>query len=275
MTIPFTKMQGLGNDFVVIDTIRQAVDLSAPLIKKMADRHFGIGFDQLLMVEAAKRPEADFEYRIFNADGSEVSQCGNGARCVGRYLWENKLASAARINLGTKDRILEVHVQPDSQISVNMGIPLFEPEQIPFLVTEQAQSYPLTINNQVLDISVVNVGNPHAVLKVADINQVAVDQIGSKIESHPFFPLRVNVGFVEYVDRAQIRLRVFERGVGETLACGSGACAAVSVGRQLGQLEQEVLVELMGGKLKINWPGEGQAIWMTGTAEFVFRGEWL
>lgn len=275
MVIPFTKMQALGNDFVVIESVRQPVSLTTSLIRKMADRHFGIGFDQLLLIEPTTRSGVDFEYRIFNADAGEVSQCGNGARCVGRFIWENNLADKPRLVLGTLERLLEVSLQPDNEISVNMGIPLFEPAQIPFLATEKSTNYLLELGSQSIDIGVVNLGNPHAVIEIEDVNNLEINEIGKQIESHPRFPQRVNVGFVEYVNRSHIRLRVFERGVGETLACGSGACAAVAVGRQSGKLEQEVMVELLGGRLTINWPGELMPILMRGPAELVFRGEWL
>lgn len=275
MNIPFTKMQGLGNDFMVVETLRKPLEITPTIIRKMADRHFGVGFDQLLLIGPARQPRVDFEYRIFNADGNEVNQCGNGARCVGRFLWEARLTNKLTLLLGTHDRTLEVALQDDNQIKVNMGEPLFIPDQIPFIAEKHADSYTIQVNNKDYQIAVVNLGNPHAVLRVADVNQAPVEAVGSVLERHERFPQHVNVGFMQWINRQQIRLRVYERGVGETLACGSGACAAVVIGQMQGDLDREVEVGLLGGKLKVSWEGNHQPVWMTGPAEIVYKGEWL
>lgn len=275
MNIAFTKMQGLGNDFMVIETLHKPVEISSKIIRMMADRHYGVGFDQLLLIEPARRPHVDYEYRIFNADGNEVNQCGNGARCVGKFLWETGLSNKPHLILGTYDRTLEVALEDDNQIKVNMGAPLFDPIAIPFDAEQQATSYSIKIDNKEWQMGVVNVGNPHAVIKVADIDQAPVNSIGPVLEQHERFPQHVNVGFMQCVNRQQIRLRVYERGVGETLACGSGACAAAIIGQMQGDLDKEVEVDLLGGKLKIYWEGKNQPVWMTGPAEIVYRGEWV
>ncbi|HVV67799.1 MAG TPA: diaminopimelate epimerase [Gammaproteobacteria bacterium] len=275
MPITFTKMQGLGNDFVVLDTIAQSVELTPGMIRQMADRHFGIGCDQLLVVETAKRPDVDFEYRIFNADGSEVAQCGNGARCVGRYLWDSRLTEKKTILLGTKERIIAVRSATHNEVTVNMGVPLLEPGAIPFEAATYSDWYSVELQKETIQIGVVNLGNPHAVMLVNDVDQAPVTTIGAQLERHPRFPERVNVGFMQCLGKRHIRLRVFERGVGETLACGSGACAAVVIGHVHGLLDDEVQVDLLGGTLKVSWTGLFNPVWMTGPAEEVFRGEWL
>jgi len=277
MMIPFTKMQGLGNDFVVLDGVRHPIHLTAALIKQMADRHFGIGFDQLLLIEPASQTTADFAYRIFNADGSEVGQCGNGARCVGRFIYETGLVprSQTQILLSTQERILEVHPRENNQMAVNMGVPLFEPAHIPFQASIREARYKVTADNEAVELGVVSMGNPHAVLVVEDIDIAPVSILGPKLERHPRFPEGVNVGFMECLSRSKIRLRVYERGAGETLACGSGACAAVVIGRIQSLLDAEVDVNLPGGVLRIHWLGEGHSVWMTGPAEMVFKGEWF
>lgn len=277
MNLLFTKMQGLGNDFVVIDGVRQPVTLTADLVQRMADRHFGIGFDQLLLVEPPQHVDADFAYRIFNADGSEVGQCGNGARCVGRFLVESGLAPESKLHfvLEAKERMLEVHRRADGQIAVNMGVPLFEPTQIPFQAPAKAMLYSIEVDDLTPEIAAVNLGNPHAVLLVDSVETAPVDVIGPQLERHTRFPEGVNVGFMQCIDRDHIRLRVFERGAGETLACGSGACAAVVAGRLQGLLDSDVNVSLLGGQLTVSWAGEGEPVWMVGPAETVFTGEWL
>jgi len=280
MNIPFTKMQGLGNDFVVLDGVRHPIHLTNTLIQQMADRHFGIGFDQLLLVEPALQTDADFTYRIFNADGSEVSQCGNGARCVGRFLIETGLVPVDKthILLSTKERLLEVHARENCQMAVNMGIPVFDPQKIPFQTSQQASqkiSYEISLDQQTLSIGVVSMGNPHAVLRVDDVTVAPVDRLGKKLTCHTAFPEGVNVGFMQCISRGEIRLRVYERGVGETLACGSGACAAVVIGHMQGLLGTEVNVDLPGGVLQVSWAGEGYPVWMTGPAQTIFKGEWL
>jgi diaminopimelate epimerase len=277
MNLQFTKMQGLGNDFAVIDGVRQQVCLTPDWVQRMANRHFGIGFDQLLLVEPSPVDAADFAYRIFNADGSEVGQCGNGARCVARFLVESGLAAADKTSfiLAAKDRLLEVHCRDHNQVAINMGVPLFEPAQIPFQAPAKTLIYAIELDGAAPEITVVNLGNPHAVLQVDNVDTAPVSTIGPQLERHPRFPEGVNVGFMQCVDRQHIRLRVFERGAGETLACGSGACAAVVAGQLRGLLDPEVEVTLLGGQLTISWAGEGEPVCMVGPAETVFTGVWL
>ncbi len=277
-------MHGLGNDFVVLDGVRHPVQLTVPLIQQMADRHRGIGFDQLLLIEPAQHTAADFVYRIFNADGSEVGQCGNGARCVGRFLRETGLipATQSRILLHTADRgqtrILEVHADTDGQMTVNMGVPVFDPPAIPLAVPpdilQLSQGVP-GFDFQTMTIFATSLGNPHAVLQVADIQTAPVSTLGATLAQHPYFPDSVNVGFMQIVQRDKILLRVYERGAAETLACGSGAVAAMVIGCMQGWLDAAVDVHLPGGHLHISWQGRGQPAWMKGPAEIVFTGEWL
>ncbi|MDX1342029.1 MAG: diaminopimelate epimerase [Reinekea sp.] len=271
MRLKFTKMHGLGNDFMVIDGVTQNVELNAEDIERWADRHFGIGFDQLLLVEPPTRPDRDFRYRIFNADGSEVENCGNGARCFARFVLDAQLTNRHNIRVETAGGDLELQVQDDGQVTVDMGRPRLRPEKIPFLATDRALLYPLTVGDQTLQISAINIGNPHCVLRVDDVLTADVETLGPAIESHSAFPQRVNAGFMQVVDRSNIRLRVFERGVGETLACGTGACAAVVAGIINGWLDDTVSVTLPGGVLTIHWPGEGN-IMMTGPVSRVFEG---
>ena len=271
-SIEFSKMQGAGNDFMVIDAIRQTIDLSPAQIRQLADRHFGIGFDQLLMVEPYTGEDADFRYRIFNSDGSEVEQCGNGARCFARFVYEQGLTQKTTIPVMTKAGRIELGLQADGQVTVNMGVPQLEPAQIPFNVSQRQTRYELALNAQTIELSAVSMGNPHAVISVQEIDNAPVAEWGAAIETHPQFPQRVNVGFMQVLDPQHIRLRVFERGSGETLACGTGACAAVVAGRLLGILAESVCVQLRGGDLQIQWQGEGQPVWMTGPAVTVYRG---
>lgn len=271
MDIQFTKMHGLGNDFVVIDAISQAVDLTVEQVRFIADRHFGVGCDQLLLVEKPSDPAAEFRYRIFNADGGEVEQCGNGARCFAVFVRDNGLTSNSVIPVETAAGLIELRVEAD-QVTVDMGIPDFEPKSLPFLAEKRAESYDLVVNDVEYAIGAVSMGNPHAVLQVEDIDTAPVESLGAAIESHPKFPQRVNVGFMQVVNRSEIRLRVYERGAAETLACGTGACAAVAVGQKNGDLDEEVTVRLPGGDLAIRWQGEGQALLMTGPATTVFHG---
>ena len=271
-SIEFSKMQGAGNDFMVIDAIRQTIDLSPAQIRQLADRHFGIGFDQLLMVEPYTGEDADFRYRIFNSDGSEVEQCGNGARCFARFVYEQGLTQKTTIPVMTKAGRIELGLQADGQVTVNMGVPQLEPAQIPFNVSQRQTRYELALNAQTIELSAVSMGNPHAVISVQEIDNAPVAEWGAAIETHPQFPQRVNVGFMQVLDPQHIRLRVFERGSGETLACGTGACAAVVAGRLLGILAESVRVQLRGGDLQIQWQGEGQPVWMTGPAVTVYRG---
>jgi diaminopimelate epimerase len=272
MTLQFTKMHGLGNDFIVLDGIHQRIDLTPAQIRHLADRHFGIGCDQLLLVETAQQANADFRYRIFNADGGEVEQCGNGARCFARYVRAKGLTDKDRITVETMKGVLVLTIQADNQVTVNMGIPNFTPSEIPFKAAQQAQTYPLNLGGETLRIGAVSMGNPHAVTQVEDIQSAPVATLGPQIEHHPDFPQRVNAGFMQVASSSEIAVRVYERGAGETLACGSGACAAMVVGRLWGLLEETVHVRLTGGTLIISWPGEGQPVMMTGPAEFVFEG---
>jgi diaminopimelate epimerase len=272
MTIQFTKMHGLGNDFVVIDAIHQRVALTTAQIRHIANRNFGIGCDQLLLVEKTQSAQADFRYRIFNSDGGEVEQCGNGARCFARYVRAKGLTDKSEITVETMKGLLVLTIRPDEQVTVNMGIPNFTPSEIPFIAPAQAQEYTLHVGNQTLRIGVVSLGNPHAVSQVTDIHNAPVATLGPLIEQHTDFPQRVNAGFMQVESPSAISVRVYERGAGETLACGSGACAAVVIGRLWGLLEETVHVRLTGGTLIISWPGEGQPVMMTGPAEFVFEG---
>lgn len=268
----FTKMHGIGNDFVVLDGINQVVNLSSAQVQRIADRHFGVGCDQLLVVEAYAGEEADFRYRIFNADGSEVEQCGNGARCFARFVYDQGLTQKTTIPVMTASGLIVLNIQPNGQVMVNMGVPEFAPERIPFISERQQTLYNREIAGEWVSFSAVSMGNPHAVLQVTDVDTAPVDVLGSALEQHPSFPRRVNVGFMQVLGRDRIRLRVFERGSGETLACGTGACAAVVAGRIQGLLDTQVTVALPGGDLQIRWDGEGQPVWMTGPAETVFRG---
>ena len=268
----FTKMHGIGNDFVVLDGINQVVNLSSAQVQRIADRHFGVGCDQLLVVEAYAGEEADFRYRIFNADGSEVEQCGNGARCFARFVYDQGLTQKTTIPVMTASGLIVLNIQPNGQVMVNMGVPEFAPERIPFISERQQTLYNREIAGEWVSFSAVSMGNPHAVLQVTDVDTAPVGLLGPALEHHPSFPRRVNVGFMQVLGRDRIRLRVFERGSGETLACGTGACAAVVAGCIQGLLDTQVTVALPGGDLQIRWDGEGQPVWMTGPAETVFRG---
>lgn len=272
MLLEFTKMHGLGNDFVVLDLISQRAYLDTTTIQRMADRHFGIGFDQLLIVEPPDDPQTDFKYRIFNADGSEVEQCGNGVRCFARFVHERQLTKKTKIRVQTKAGIVEPELGPNGWVRVNMGYPKFHPQDIPFLTEELDALYTLPLaNEQSLKIDVVNMGNPHAVTIVPDILTADVTGMGPQVEAHVQFPQRVNAGFMQILDEKHVRLRVFERGVGETLACGTGACAAAVSGMRRGLLANSVEVELAGGKLQIEWQ-EGDVVWMTGPTATVYEG---
>ncbi len=274
MIIQFTKMHGLGNDFVVIDGISQSVSLNCAQIRFIADRHFGIGCDQLLLVEKPVSDNADFKYRIFNADGSEVAQCGNGARCFARFVRDKKLTDKDEIRVDTDAGQLVLQLQEDGLVTVNMGIPRHAPAQIPLQASSEEKLYRLNIADEDVSFGAVSMGNPHAVLTVADVEVAPVNELGAKLESHPFFPQRANIGFMQVVNRHTINLRVFERGAGETMACGSGACAAVVIGIEQGLLDENVSVTLPGGQLNIRWQGRGTPVFMTGSAESVFEG-WI
>lgn len=265
-------MHGLGNDFVVIDGVSQSVSLSAEQLQRLADRHIGVGCDQVLLIETAKG-NADYRYRIFNADGGEVEQCGNGARCFVRYLHDRGMTSKREIRVETLGGVIVPRLEADGEVTVNMGAPKLEPREIPFIAEKRATTYPLDIGSKQLEISVVSMGNPHAVQLVPDIDHAPVLTEGVMIEGHPRFPQRVNAGYMQVVDRHHIRVRVYERGAGETLACGTGACAAVVAGIQRGLLESPVKVSFRGGDLFIRWEGENQPVWMTGPAVTVFDGE--
>lgn len=272
MIIEFTKMHGLGNDFVVIDAISQSVDLLPEQIVAISDRHFGVGCDQLLLVEKPTNPEAEFRYRIFNADGGEVEQCGNGARCFAMFVRDQGLTTNTVIPVETAGGLIELTVNED-QVSVDMGEPDFNPQSLPFVTENQAETYYLMVNDAEYAIGAVSMGNPHVVMQVDDIDNVEVEKIGAALQRHKQFPQRANVGFMEIVNKNEIRLRVYERGAGETLACGTGACAAVAVGRLWGKLDEQVTVRLHGGSLNIRWPGAGQKLIMTGPATTVFQGQ--
>ncbi len=273
MKLEFTKMHGLGNDFVVVDSIRQQVSLTPEQLRYIADRHFGIGCDQILLVEAATQPDVDFRYRIFNADGGEVEQCGNGARCFVRFVHEQGLTDKREIRVETLGGIIAPRLEGDGNVTVNMGIPRFLPSEIPFVHDDDVVIYSLDVADETLDISVVSLGNPHAVHVVASVDQATVEVHGPLIESHERFPQRVNAGFMQVVDRHAIRLRVYERGSGETLACGTGACAAAVTGIRRGLLDSPVRVTTRGGDLNIAWGGTDRPVLMTGPAATVFTGE--
>jgi diaminopimelate epimerase len=274
MKLRFSKMHGLGNDFMVIDGVRQRVCLTPEAIRLLADRHFGVGFDQLLLVEAPGRPDVDFRYRIFNADGGEVEQCGNGARCFARFVHDQGLTQKREIRVVTQKDIIAPRLEADGQVTVEMGAPRFAPAAIPFISDSDAALQPLRLgNDKVIDISVVSIGNPHAVQVVDNVDTAPVLEEGPLIESHPRFPERVNAGFMQALDRHHIRLRVFERGAGETLACGTGACAAVVAGIRQNLLDSPVRVTTRGGELMIVWAGPKSPVFMTGPAVTVFTGE--
>ena len=273
MRLKFTKMHGLGNDFVVLDATRAPLELNRGQLRRIADRHFGVGCDQILQVEKPRQPDTDFYYRIFNADGGEVGQCGNGARCFVRYVREHGLTDKSAIRVGTQGGVIVLRLEADGQVTVDMGVPEFEPSRIPFLAERRALTYPLEVGGGRVEISVLSMGNPHAVQVTADLEAAPVLTEGARIEVHPRFPERVNAGYMQVMNRSHIRLRVFERGAGETLACGSGACAAVVAGIQRGLLERRVTVTTRGGDLSILWEGEGRPVQMTGPAVTVFEGE--
>ncbi len=272
MKLKFTKMHGLGNDFVVLDRIHQSFDLDQQQIRFLADRHFGIGCDQILIVEKAQGP-ADFRYRIFNADGGEVEQCGNGARCFVRYVHDHALTQKQEIQIETLGGVISPKLEVSGAVTVNMGKPIFEPRDIPFVAERRALVYNLALDDGAVEISALSMGNPHAVRIVEDIDSAPVTTEGAKIEVHPRFPRKVNVGYVQIKGRDRVKLRVFERGAGETLACGTGACAAVVAGITRHLLDEQVVVSTRGGDLTIVWKGENEPVLMTGPAVTVFEGE--
>jgi diaminopimelate epimerase len=271
MALEFTKMHGLGNDFVVIDGVSGCVWLDPETLNRLADRHRGVGCDQILLIEPAEA-EGDFRYRIFNADGAEVEQCGNGARCVARFVRDRGLTRAERISFETLGGTIHTQVLPDDRVAVDMGVPRFEPDEIPFDAVERAERYALEADGRAWEIGAVSMGNPHAVLRVEDVAAAPVRELGPVIEHHGRFPRRTNVGFMQVIDRGRILLRVWERGAGETAACGTGACGAVAVGCLWGLLDTSVTVALPGGELVIDWAGTDNPLWMTGAAETAFYG---
>ena len=266
-------MHGLGNDFVVINALQSPIELTKEQFRFIADRRLGVGCDQILMIEPSQTPGVDIRYRIFNANGEEVEQCGNGVRCVGDYLNRRALVEGDSIKVETMNGLVTIHLESDQLIRVDMGIPVFEPSLIPMASTERKTQYLLRFDSGDVEIMAVSIGNPHAVLLVDEVLQAPVSSLGPAIQQHALFPESANVGFMEIVDESYVKLRVYERGVGETLACGTGACGAVAVGRIAGRLANEVEVELNGGNLKITWAGEGEAIWMTGPATTVYEGQ--
>lgn len=270
----FTKMHGLGNDFVVLDGIRQDVALAPAQLRLLADRRLGVGCDQVLVVERATRADADFRYRIYNADGGEVEQCGNGARCFVKFVTDHGYTTAQRIRVETAGGMITPEIVAGGEVTVDMGVPRFEPAAIPFVADADAVIHALDVEGRSVGITVVSMGNPHAVQAVADVDLAPVTTQGPRLECHPRFPQRVNAGYMQVVDRATIRLRVWERGVGETPACGTGACAAAVAGIRRGMLDARVRVETRGGWLTIAWPGTGEPVRMTGPAATVFEGEW-
>ncbi len=272
MEFRFTKMQGLGNDFVMVDAVRQAVQMTPGLARRLADRRFGVGCDQVLVVEPADGPDVDFVYRIFNADGGEVEQCGNGARCFARFVVDCGLTTKREITVRTRGGVIRPRLGDDGRVTVDMGAPRLLPAEVPFVSDSDALLQALEVGGTARYITAVSMGNPHAVQVVADVDTAPVSVEGPLIESHPRFPQRVNAGFLQIIDRHSARLRVYERGAGETLACGTGACAAAVAAIQRGLLESPVRVETRGGGLDIAWAGEGRPVWMTGPAETVFAG---
>lgn len=272
MKLEFTKMQGIGNDFVVIDAYSKPVSLTADQIRAISDRHFGVGCDQLLIVERPSAPEAAFRYRIFNADGGEVEQCGNGARCFVKFVHDQGLTKQREICVETARGLIYPRLEENGEVTVNMGPPSFLPADLPFEAEATLSLYPLQLAHETVEVAIASMGNPHAVQLVDNVDTAPVAEQGPQIESHPRFPKRVNAGFMQIMDAHHIRLRVFERGSGETLACGTGACAAVVSGIRLGHLESPVRVSTHGGELNIAWAGGDSPVWMTGPAATVFTG---
>ena len=272
MRIAFTKMHGAGNDFVVFDAPATDTVLGAERLRRLADRRTGIGFDQALLLEAPRRAESAVFYRIFNSDGDEVEQCGNGARCIAALLHRRGLTRDGAITLDSPAGLIRARVGAGAQVAVDLGVPNFAPAALPFVAPREADSYPLEVAGRTLEIGAVSLGNPHAVLTVPSVEDAPVATLGPAIENHPRFPKRVNAGFLEIVARDVVRLRVYERGVGETRSCGTGACAAVAVGHRRGLLEREVRVGVRGGELRVNWAGSGEHVWLSGLTEVSFEG---
>ena len=281
MRLRFTKMHGAGNDFVVLDGTRAPLALTSAQVRRLGDRRFGVGADQILVVEQSSTPAVDFRYRIYNSSGDEVEHCGNGARCFVRYVHEHGLSDKTQIRVETVNNLLDLRLQPDGRVTVDMNRPVFEHESLPFdargLVPRREggfELWPLELGDGTsAEVAVLSMGNPHAVLRVADVDTAAVELLGPRIEGHERFPRRVNAGFMQVLSRGAVRLRVYERSAGETLACGTGACAAVVAGIRLGWLDRKVEVEARGGRLLIEWPQDDAHVLMTGPAETVFEGE--
>lgn len=273
MQLRFTKMHGLGNDFMVLDLISQHAHIQPKHVRLWGDRNTGVGFDQLLIVETPTTPDVDFRYRIFNADGSEVEQCGNGARCFARFVFDKRLTVKKQIRVETKSGIIELHLKGDGQVRVDMGAPRLQAAEIPFIAEAETLSHAVQVEGETVELAVVSMGNPHGVLRVADVDQAPVLTLGPKLECHPRFPQKANIGFLQIIDAQRARLRVWERGVGETRACGTGACAAAVAGIRQGWLKSPVSIELPGGLLNIEWDGVGQPVLMTGPATRVYEGQ--
>jgi len=272
MRVEFTKMHGVGNDFVVFDAPVPDSLLDPARLRALADRRTGIGFDQALLLDAPRRPDSAAHYRVFNADGDEVEQCGNGARCIAALLERRGRARDGALSLESAAGVIRARLAADGAVSVDLGVPDFNPRSLPFDAPAEADSYPLEVGGQQLEIMVVSLGNPHAVVTVASVDSVPVATLGPVIERHPRFPKRVNAGFLEIVSRGEVRLRVYERGAGETYSCGTGACAAVAVAGRRGWLDRRVRVNVRGGELQVNWAGVGEHIWLTGPAQISFQG---
>jgi diaminopimelate epimerase len=272
MRVAFTKMHGVGNDFVVFDTPPPSSLLEPAALRALADRRTGVGFDQALILEAPRRADTAVYYRVFNADGDEVEQCGNGARCIAALLHRRGASRAGAVVLDSPSGLVAARVAADSSVSVDMGVPNFDPLSLPFEAPAEADPYPLEVGGRTLAIGAVSLGNPHAVLTVESVDSAPVATLGPAIERHPRFPRRVNAGFLEIVDRTHLRLRVYERGAGETLACGTGACAAAAIARRRDLIDPQVTVEVRGGELRVNWAGRGEHIWLSGPAEVSFEG---
>ena len=272
MRLEFTKMHGLGNDFVVLDLVSQRARLDAPVIRRLADRHIGIGFDQLLVVEPPQQPDVDFQYRIFNADGSEVSQCGNGARCFARFVRDRKLTRKDCLRVATASGVITLRIDGNDWVTVDMGRPRLQPAEVPFTADSSALDYAIDVAGETVTLAAISMGNPHAVLRVPSVADAPVERLGPLLESHPRFPERVNVGFLEVVSRQEVRLRVYERGAGETLACGTGACAAAVAAMRWGLVDRDITVHLPGGPLQIRWPADDASVEMTGPTARVFEG---
>ena len=273
MRVEFTKMHGVGNDFVVFDAPIPASLLDPARLRALADRRTGIGFDQALLLDASRRADSAAHYRVFNADGAEVEQCGNGARCIAALLERRGRARDGELTLESAAGVIRARLAADGAVSVDLGVPDFNPRSLPFDAAAAADSYTLEVGGQRLEIMVVSLGNPHAVVTVASVDDVPVATLGPLIERHPRFPKRVNTGFLEIVSRGEVRLRVYERGAGETLSCGTGACAAVAVAQRRGWLDGRVRVSVRGGELRVNWGGVGEHIWLTGPVQVSFQGQ--